>query len=252
MLVCSGQAFAAAETPHQWPTVCLSLGVGMGCGASSGGHAAAVAHTAFPWGLWGWQQPLALQTLALQARVLLATGTADTGAAGTGTAETGTAGHWHCRRWHCWPPVLQTPPLQATADWEQQLVQAAACQRRGLRQLGCGHVPCASQGKRLHPGTCSVVSYGNAMAEPAWDGQSSTRPGSRQCLCLQQALPAAFPPSSEGQILSIAPALKSLLPIAVRNSPGLGVSYLCPPVRKEECTELPRPPFPQPHALPSC
>lgn len=68
---------------------------------------------------------------------------------------------------------------------------------------------------------------------------------------VRQALPAAFPPSSEGQILSIAPALKSLLPIAVRNSPGLGVSYLWRPVRKEECTELPRPPLPQPHALPA-
>lgn len=120
------------------------------------------------------------------------------------------------------------------------------------RKLGCDHVPCTSWGKRLHPGSCLVVSFCNTIAEPTQDGQSGTRLGSEQCLCVCQALPATFPLSREGQILSIAPALKSLLPIAVRNSPGLGVSYLWQPVRKEECTELPRPPFPQPHALPSC
>lgn len=247
MLVCSGQAFAAAETPTSGQQCACPLGWGWAAGRAAGATQQLWLMLPFPGDC---------------------TGTADTGTAGTGTAghwhcwppallatgaaDTSTAGHRHCRHWHCWPPVLQTPALQATAAWERQLVQAAACQRHGLRQLGCGHVPCASQGKRLHPGACSVVSYGNAIAEPARDGQSSTRPGSRQCLCLQQALPTAFPPSREGQILSIAPALKSLLPIAVRNSPGLGVSYLWPPVRKEECTELPRPPFPQPHALPSC
>lgn len=92
--------------------------------------------------------------------------------------------------------------------------------------LGCCHVPCASRGKKLHPGSCLVGSYCNTSTQPVQDGQSGTRPGSEQCLYVCQALPAAFPPSSEGQILSIAPALKSLLPITVRNSPGLGVSYL--------------------------
>lgn len=71
---------------------------------------------------------------------------------------------------------------------------------------------------------------------------------SSACVSIRLPLPAAFPPSNEGQILSIAPALKSLLPIMVRNSPGLGASYLWRPVRKEEwkeeCSELPDLPSP--------
>lgn len=83
-----------------------------------------------------------------------------------------------------------------------------------------------------------------APRSPAlWPGHEGS---DRSC----KALPAAFPPSSEGQILSIAPTLRSLLPSTVTNSPGLGVSYLWQPARKEECTELPRPPFLQPHPPP--
>lgn len=141
-------------------------------------------------------------------------------------------------------PVLPGHRLPGSGSWCRPEVWAGT--------LGCCHVPCAGWGKKLHPGSCWVGSYCNTSTQPVQDGQSGARPGSEQCLCVCQALPAAFPPSSEGQILSIAPALKSLLPITVRNSPGLGVSYLWRPVRKEECTELPRSPFPQPHTLPSC
>lgn len=38
-------------------------------------------------------------------------------------------------------------------------------------KLGCGRVPCASQGKRLHPGSCLVVSRCNTIAKPAQAGR---------------------------------------------------------------------------------
>lgn len=136
-------------------------------------------------------------------------------------------------------------------------MQAVACQRCGLANwaVAVSPVPARARGFTLALAWWFLAATPSRSQRRPGGGTrpgSSTRPGSEQCLCVCQALPEAFPPSSEGQILSIAPALKSLLPIAVRNSPGLGVSYLWQPVRKEECTELPRPPFPQPHALPSC
>jgi len=59
----------------------------------------------------------------------------------------------------------------------------------------------------------SVVSYRTTTTEPVQGGEWRK---AEKHPCVHQALPpATFPPSSEGQILSVAPALESLLPIKV-------------------------------------
>lgn len=140
------------------------------------------------------------------------------------------------------------PPAAWSSSWCGPEVQAAACWGCGLQNgaVAMSPVPAGARGFTL------ALAWWFLTAPPSHSQRRMGRgaPGRAES-SVPQALPAAFPPSSEGQILSIAPALKSLLPIAVRNSPGLGVSYLWRPARKEECTELPRPPFPQPHALPA-
>lgn len=62
---------------------------------------------------------------------------------------------------------------------------------------GCGHVPCANQGKRLHPGSCSVGSYCNISAEQHGMGKVAQGQAASSACCPSGSL---CPPLSHHQV----------------------------------------------------